>query len=467
MASAPWLGLGLGLGLLACGDDGAAGGGSSPGGGGSSGDGGAGAAGAAAPVGAGGEGAAGGEAGMGGQTADLFLPIECVGPTGDCTSSGALHRVDLSGPNSFVALGRVEGDVSIGELLVESPSGQGNYVVFELDGELTSGWQTLIEHEGNAALPTDLAVPESGGVALVLSPSADVTIEGQTFPMQGPQDGLLVRLAENGSVQWARRVGGTGETVLSEIVEWYGLLVVAGTFTGTADFGMGEMTAPVGHEGVLAAYDATSGEPLWVMTFGGVDLSPRVFAAITGQNELTIVGATTATEMNLWFGGSPVLGPSDGAAAFAVRLVPGMGPVVGATYLAPGLAPTSAVSHTDSMVVIGNFLMAQRLNSDLTPDWLLDTPAMGFGGGYQGCVRGSDGLLAMGTLLTGSVTIGSKTIEHEPTAGSLVVFADAEGEAVDVIDLADHWTHQDCAFLSDERLVLVGSGGLSLVTPPL
>jgi hypothetical protein len=301
----------------------------------------------------------------------------------------------------------------------------------------------------------------------------------------GVQDGLVVRLDANGGVLWAQRVGGAGETSLSDVVVANGVAYVTGAFTESVDFGSGELTAPVGqHQGVIAGFWLDTGEPYDfggpTPTFGGTDLDPRTHLALMANGQLAVVSGAQNAFAAIESGGVPILGPSNGPSAFLFVMDPGMGGVSSAEFLDPNLlfggGPPmdlqpwakkfrGVLAQGDGVVAMGWDFATQRLTNTLSPDWYVEADVTSYVQIFQGCSRPSDGMLAIPGILQGEMPYAGEFFTSDGSGASILAFRDADGDEVSAVEV-DEARAQCCAFLAEDRVVVVGKEGVGVLPAP-
>lgn len=175
----------------------------------------------------------------------------------------------------------------------------------------------------------------------------------------GDTDIFLAKYTASGALVWARAVGGfQADRATGVAVDASGGAVIAGTFTGIADFDPGAGTVAHtslgGVDGFVAKY-STDGAVLWARRFGGTgdDEAVDVAADLAGNVYLTGVFLGTAD-------GSPNLAVSllsDGAEdGFLLALDPSGGLRYGFRFGGPTQDLASAVTVAGgSVVVAGSF----------------------------------------------------------------------------------------------------------------
>ncbi len=138
----------------------------------------------------------------------------------------------------------------------------------------------------------------------------------------GDTDGFFAKFNSYGGQEWAKRIGGPGADVISDIELSQGNVVISGYFSGTADFNPGtdryELFANGPDERFIAKY-GPNGELIFAKEFGIIPFPPGVpptnpFYYLDEHNSLTI---TTADNGDILLAGS--------CQGFRIDLYPGQG----------------------------------------------------------------------------------------------------------------------------------------------
>jgi uncharacterized delta-60 repeat protein len=112
----------------------------------------------------------------------------------------------------------------------------------------------------------------------------------------GDFDIFLARYNADGTLDWARRAGGTdSDTAKSVEVLSDGSCLVTGQFTGTAGFGDETLTATGTNDFFLARYDA-DGTLVWVKQVGGTSVKGLAIGVLSDHSSL-VTGIFTGTAM--------------------------------------------------------------------------------------------------------------------------------------------------------------------------
>ena len=132
---------------------------------------------------------------------------------------------------------------------------------------------------------------------------------------------------------WALRVGGTGSDATKSVaIDGRGNIVVTGSFTGTADFGGGAMSAAGSSDVVVAKYTST-GAHVWSKRIGSVGLDAGYGVAIDRSANCDGAGGTDCVLVAGGFGYTVDFDPGPGTANLTTA---GAGDVFVAKYSSAG-----------------------------------------------------------------------------------------------------------------------------------
>jgi hypothetical protein len=111
----------------------------------------------------------------------------------------------------------------------------------------------------------------------------------------GGNDIFAMRLSGAGQTVWASTFGGPSDDSGSDIVgDGQGGAFVLGGFQGTADLGLGNVTS-AGSGDVFVIKLSSTGQPVWVKTYGGPVSDSATSIAADGQGNAVFVGAFEGT----------------------------------------------------------------------------------------------------------------------------------------------------------------------------
>lgn len=106
----------------------------------------------------------------------------------------------------------------------------------------------------------------------------------------GGLDGFLARYDATGNILWAKQFGGTtDDTATGVAISSAGNVIVAGTYTGTINFGDGPKNSAGATDIFLASYTST-GVLLWSKSFGGTSVELPPSLALDASGNICLAG---------------------------------------------------------------------------------------------------------------------------------------------------------------------------------
>jgi len=121
----------------------------------------------------------------------------------------------------------------------------------------------------------------------------------------GASDGFIAKLDRYGNHIWSRRFGDEESQIANALaVDGPGDIVLAGSFSGTVDFGGGPLVAAGSPDAYIVKLDA-SGNHLWSKRFGDGDNQSSGEVAFDGSGNIFMTGVFGGT---IDFGGGPLAG---------------------------------------------------------------------------------------------------------------------------------------------------------------
>ncbi|HOY17470.1 MAG TPA: T9SS type A sorting domain-containing protein [Haliscomenobacter sp.] len=141
------------------------------------------------------------------------------------------------------------------------------------NGELD--WAKIIDGSGLKSA-SDLVLNENGNIWLSGYFGDTLFVEGEKLIAAGQTDMFLLRLEENGKLQWTRHHGASGNTRAVGIAELPGRAIVGlGYFDQSVRFGETLFTANTTDQDLFLAAWGPDGQLLWTQKGGGVfDVTP-------------------------------------------------------------------------------------------------------------------------------------------------------------------------------------------------
>ncbi len=291
------------------------------------------------------------------------------GPLASGASSNVfVARLDADGHSLWSQ--RYSLDGSVGDLAVDAA---GNVIIGgtfggDLDfglgvihaGFATHGFLVKLDPLGAPLWQNDLASPDEATVyGLALEATGAVTFTGRFrtsiglgFTSIGDRDAYVARYDANGTLLWARQLGGDGVHMgLDVAVDDAGNSAVGGMFGGTIDLGNGPIMAQGSGLAFAARYDP-QGNITWGRSF-------KVLYDVAGVTQQRMSGVAFGPAGQLWmtgqftsaidFGGGPLLGTGPQLNAFVAEL-DSAGKQLGAAKYGTSGSPGSG-SSGDGLVV--------------------------------------------------------------------------------------------------------------------
>jgi hypothetical protein len=196
--------------------------------------------------------------------------------------------VDAAGSVWFS--GTSSAEIDLGGGVLSSASGAGIYVA-KLDA---FGNYVTARAFGGSAVGTSTLVALDAAGDLVIAGTYQTAIDVGAGPLPaavGTFDAFLAKLDPAGTLVFAERLGGTGVDAMQSLaLDANGDIVLAGAFTGTADFGAGPLVSAGDLDMFVARYDA-AGKARWTKRYGGVDADIARSVAVDGKGDVLFSGS--------------------------------------------------------------------------------------------------------------------------------------------------------------------------------
>ena len=171
--------------------------------------------------------------------------------------------------------------------------GSGDLFLARYDAGGTLRWVRRAGGPGHDESATGLAVDGSGAALLCGHFGGQVTFGGTTLTSSGRSDVFVARYDGSGTLDWARRAGGTEATTAGDIaVDGSGNAFVTGRFDGQVTFGGTTFSSGNRIDMFVAKYDA-AGAVLWAKRAGAssvVGVTSGDGVATTGSGRAVVTG---------------------------------------------------------------------------------------------------------------------------------------------------------------------------------
>lgn len=144
---------------------------------------------------------------------------------------------------------------------------------------------------------------------------------GETLSASGSRDGFVVKHGPYGAPQWCATFGAAWARVQPTCVavDGEGRITVAGTFTGTVDFGSGPVPSRGGTD-IFVARLSANGEFVWAATAGGSGNESLEALVSSPSGHVFVTGAYLGADCRF---GSNQLSSALGTDAYLARVAPG------------------------------------------------------------------------------------------------------------------------------------------------
>jgi hypothetical protein len=179
-----------------------------------------------------------------------------------------------------------------------------------------------------------------------------MTVAGETWTPVGGTDGFIVRMTPGREVVWALQLGGPGSDAVYSVDTVGKDVVVAGTFTGSVDFG-GTTLAASTADGFVARY-SPSGKLRWVRRIGAMGTEEAFAVVVTDEAEVVVAGYYEGLGPDL---GDGPLRRAQGSDLYVARFTADGDHISSYAFGGPGNELPSALAATPDggAVLVGTF----------------------------------------------------------------------------------------------------------------
>jgi hypothetical protein len=238
--------------------------------------------------------------------------------TGNGTNMGQAITVDAA--DNIVVTGNFYGTVDFGGGQLTSASSWSPDVFvakYSVNGDHI--WSQRFGSK-DEEFASGVAVDSNGDVVVIGTFFGTLDLGGQPLTSVGSYDIFVAKLrGSNGGHQWSHRFGGLGNEDGADVaIDESGNIALIGSFTGTVDFGGPALTSNGGNDVFVAKYSAGGGH-IWSKGFGGSWADSGAGVAVNAGGDLSLAGCFTGT---VDFGGGQLTGEGYYYDIFLVNLAP-------------------------------------------------------------------------------------------------------------------------------------------------
>lgn len=283
---------------------------------------------------------------------------------------------------------------------------------------------------------SDVQVDDQGNIYVTGEFSVGMEVDGQPFTAVGARDAYVARFDATGSLIWLVTAGGAGiDRGTKLFISPDGTVAVAGQYMGTADlFGTLAFSFQNTLDVFIAKLEATTGQPLWVRTAGGVEGAERVSGiTVSPAGDVTVAGEFKG---EMWFDNTPITSTPDpntqqfsfdvfvvrydaagdllwvkqGAGSFADKAVDLVGDAAGGVYVVGQFSDTIAFDQVHPNTMFNaSFLI--KFSATGQEEWFRR-----WGGALFNQARGITRVAGGGMLIAGDVRGTLTWIDGTPTS---------------------------------------------------
>jgi hypothetical protein len=198
------------------------------------------------------------------------------------TSDDSGSDIAGDGQGGAFVIGHFQGTADLGLGNVTS-AGSVDVFVIKLN---SAGQPVWVKTYGGPASDsgTSIAADGQGNAVLVGSFEGTVDLGLGNVTSVGGRDIYVIKLTSSGQTTWVKTFGGPGNDSAQGVDADAQSVLVSGAFPGTVDFGVGPVTA----KGMLDAYVVkltSAGQTSWVRTFGGAGITYASGRAVGGDGQ--------------------------------------------------------------------------------------------------------------------------------------------------------------------------------------
>ena len=147
----------------------------------------------------------------------------------------------------------------------------------------------------NGDIVNDIVRDGPGNLIVVGSFGGTVDFGGGPLVSAGGTDIFIAKYNAAGTHQWSKRIGGTGsDYAYSVTTDFYDNVIVVGRFSGTVDFGGGNLVA-AGTANYFVAEYTSSGAYIWSNSHGGNQTDVAFGVAVTNLSDVVVTGTFQST----------------------------------------------------------------------------------------------------------------------------------------------------------------------------
>ena len=140
-----------------------------------------------------------------------------------------------------------------------------------------------------------VAIDAAGNILVAGTFSGTANFGGASLNSAGSNDIFLAKYTPSGQHLWSKRLGGSGDDQIQGLtVNANGDILMTGNFSGSANFG-GQNLSSAGSTDIFVAKYSNNGAHLWSKRFGGTGSELGYGVAVDSNDDVVITGAFSNT----------------------------------------------------------------------------------------------------------------------------------------------------------------------------
>ncbi len=234
---------------------------------------------------------------------------------GQTASDQTGYAVTVDSGNNITITGSFATSVYFGGATLLATSDSRDIFLAKFDSNGAFGWSATFETSANSHNSSGdrIATDSSGNILLAGRIGTATDFGGGSLPVQGGYNAYLAKFSAAGVHIFSKKFGLSGYASINGVTsDASDNIVIAGTFSGTADFGGGVITSgSIGNNDIFLAKLTGTGAYTWSKVFGDSAVQYPADVGIDAQSKSAIVMAASV-QGTISFDPGVVVGPAGG-----------------------------------------------------------------------------------------------------------------------------------------------------------